>query len=421
MSAQVKAPWEGLGFKDLGAYIGTKRDELNKFFTDHTKEGQLVMTDDEVKQVRERNDDLGRASKSWEEKRELDEVFQKNSAELERLASTGVNRIPHPSGGDGASQERQSKSVGQLFTESKSYLEQKGNTRPDIKVDIEGVTLKSIFGQKVLTNSTGFPPPISRDIRVVPYANRRPVIADLIPQFDTTFSSIPYVEETTFTNNAAGVAEGGTKPTSVLGLTRRNVPVEVIAHLIGVTEQQLEDVPQVRALIDDRLTFMLELAEENGLLNGNGTSPQLVGFYNKSGIQNQAVGADPLPSAIYKAMTLVRTVGFAEPTGVVMHPTDWQDIRLLQTTIGTYLFGDPDQAGPERIWGLPVIATVAATAGTKLTGDFRLYSQIARRMGMRVETGWVNDDFAKNQLTLRAEERIALLIYRAAAFCTITT
>lgn len=399
--------------------LHAKQRELADIFQ---KYPDLDMPAEVADDIKNRNTELTDIGQERDRLTELDRIANENKQRGSWLNDPkGGAGLPFPSaGGDkeepGKEQHRLGKSLGQLFVESAEYKANKGDVRPKFSVDIPGISLKT-----TMTTTAGWAPENQRSGVVVLSAQRRPVVADLIPQDDVTVGAIRYMEETTFTNNAAPVAEAGIKPESALAFTERTVPVEVIAHLLPVSNQQLEDEPQARAVIDNRLLLMLQLAEEVQLLTGNGTSPNLQGFLTKAGIQTQAKGTDPTPDAIYKAITKVRFTGFADPTGVILHPNDWQDIRLLRTADGVYIWGNPSEAGPERIWGLPVVPTTAETENTGLVGDFQMYSHISRRQGARVEASDSHSDYwAKNLLSLRAEERLALEIYRAAAFCTVT-
>jgi HK97 family phage major capsid protein len=168
---------------------------------------------------------------------------------------------------------------------------------------------------------------------------------------------------------------------------------------------------------------MLQLTEESYLLVGTGTPPQMQGFHTKSGIGSLARGAsEDNTDVVLRAITNVNsTTGFANATGIVMHPLNMQTILLLRTTTGEYIWGHPSEKGPRTLWGLPVVETPAETQGKALVGDFRMYSHISRKLGMRIDVGYINEDFKNNILRLRAEMRESLEIYRAAAFCETTS
>ncbi len=305
------------------------------------------------------------------------------------------------------------KSIGQLFVESHALKGKRGPIGPEDTLDVELKTL--------LDTGSGWAPASVRGPRVVEYATRPLQVADIIPSTTTGSTSVVYMEETTFTNNAAEVAEGGAYPEAALGFTEKTSPVRKIGVWLPVTDEQLEDVPQVRGYIDNRLPFMVRQRLDSQILVGNGTAPNLRGILNTSGIQTQAKGADPTPDAVYKAMTLVKVTGQAMPNAVVFNPTDWQDVRLLRTADGIYIWGSPSEAGPARIWGLPVVEAQGLTVNTALVGDFQNYSELATRRGIDVQVSNSHSTFfTEGKQAIRADVRVALVIYRPAAFCQVT-
>ena len=142
---------------------------------------------------------------------------------------------------------------------------------------------------------------------------------------------------------------------------------------------------------------------------------------NVVGIQTQAKGADPTPDAVYKAIVLVRVTGRAFPDATVMHPLDWQDIRLLRTVDGIYIWGNPSEAGPERIWGIQVVQSDAQTQNTAVVGDFGNFSLLAVKRGIEVKVSDSHSTFfVEGKQAVRADMRAALAFTRPAAFCTVT-
>jgi HK97 family phage major capsid protein len=180
-------------------------------------------------------------------------------------------------------------------------------------------------------------------------------------------------------------------------------------------------VPSIRAVIDNRLQLMLLLEEEDQLVNGDGVSPNLLGFLNKSGIQTQAKGADTTMDAVHKAITKVRVTGRAFPNAVVFHPNDWQDIRLTRTADGIYILGAPTEAGPDRLFGLRVVQSDNQTENTAVAGDFANYAQIRVKRGVEVEKTNAHDTyFINGKQAIRAGVRMCTVWRRAAAFATVT-
>lgn len=307
----------------------------------------------------------------------------------------------------GSSAEPEVKRIGDLIVDG-------GGAVKGAKVEFGNVDLKAVF-----ETATGFAPEVTRTGRLVESAQIGIEVIDLVPSTTTGQSAVSYMEETTYTNAAAETAEGVTKPEATLGLTERTAPVRKIAVLLPVTDEQLEDEPRVRGYLNNRLPFMVRQRLSNQIVNGDGTAPNLEGLLNVTGIQTQAKATDNIPDAIYKAYTKVMTVGQAMPSGVVMNPLDWQNVRLLKTTDGIYIWGSPADAGPTRIWGLNVALAQRTPEGTAVVADFSM-TELAVRKGLTVDVGLNGTDFAQNKQTLRAEMRAAFIVYRPTAVCTVT-
>lgn len=256
----------------------------------------------------------------------------------------------------------------------------------------------------------------------------------------TNSNVIQYYRELAFTNAADWVAEAtatagvsGLKPESGLTWERATAPVETLAHWVPVTNQTLEDDPQMQGIIEGRLIDGLREVEDDALINGTGTAPEIDGLLNVTGVQvlDQAYfTANPVRNVatdiedfdrILRGRRMTRTVGRARPSFVFLSPEDME--RLLSTTtlddqymIAGGPFGSSDRIA--TIWRLPVIETEALIAGTAIVGDGRM-AAVWDRMAASIRVGLINDQLVRNMQTILAEERLAFAVYRPPAFAIV--
>lgn len=260
---------------------------------------------------------------------------------------------------------------------------------------------------------------------VIPGSFAPLTIRQLIPTIAVASTSVSSLRELAWTNDAVEVAEGTAKPESDITFEPYNVTIETIAHFIKVSNQLLADAPAVAAYIDTRLRDGLAQRVDRQLLLGTGVTPLLSGLTDAGNFVafTPTSGAN-LVESINKAKYNRWAVGEVVDT-VIVNPADWAAMETLREGAGTgaYLYGAPGTAAGGQPFGVNVVMSPFMPAGQFLIGALRTSSIIYQRQGAVVEMGFVNDDFTKNLVTIRAEERLGLGVDRPAGimYGAITT
>lgn len=350
---------------------------------------------------------------------------------------------------DAKSQERMTqapaeKSIGQLVTEHKDFVEAKkydwrGAKGTTIHMDhgafpggtpaariANNFALKSNitntglgFGSSGISMPAGLgagPLPIAQiDLRLRDVMNVQPI--------DTNMYM--WVRQTTRTNAASPQVEAGLKAESTYAWDTQSGTIKTIAHYTNVSRQALDDINWLRGEIDGELMYGLLLKEEQEILAGSGTGEHLNGIITQATAYNTGlnVSGDTGLDKLRHAKLQARLAGLAtfRPTAIVLNPTDMATLELIKdqaSNVGNYVIGDPKTGTEVKfVWGLPVVESDSITAGQFLVGAFATAATLIDRMKATVDISFEHDlNFTKNLATILAEERIGLAVKRPTAF-----
>ena len=268
------------------------------------------------------------------------------------------------------------------------------------------------------SNSGGALAPSDRQIGPNGLPQRRIRFRDVLTPGRTDSTSVEYPRQVTRTNAAATVAEGALKPESALAWETVTSPTRTIATLLPASKQILDDAPMMQSIIDGELRYLLADVEEGQLLNGGGTGTDILGVYTQA-TDFAPVFTLPAPTMIDVILLAIAQASAAnyEADSITLNPLDWAKILSLKKTDGGYLGSGPFSAEQiARLWTLPVVATPAMSAGNFMVGTSTA-AQIFDRQDATVEISTEHSDFfARNLVMMRAEERLALAVYRPGAF-----
>lgn len=396
----------------------TLKEQLAKLQKDmraimeHASSGGREITDDEMRELE------GMADQALDLKTRIDRSEKADSI-LSGIGDTAEEEAPEP----GASKSRSlgdfAKDVGMFDRWRASSGKRQVSTGAEFKAATDPF-LVGALGQ------TQYGPPVVTRLR-------RLTIANLFAAGSLSATSLTYPQQGAVTGAPGAIAEGGLKPSMNFAWANVNEVLSKLAALTKVSDESMEDTPYLVSVINAQLVQRLQIVEEDQIINGNGTAPNLRGILNRTGVQVTGATTDLAANnldSIYHGITLVETgPAFVPADGLVIHPADYEKIRISKDTNKQYYGGGPFTGSygnggfvdDPAVWGLPTVVTPAITVGTVLVGAFSMGGQVFRKGGIRVDsTNSDVNDFENNLVALRAEERLLLAVYYPSAFCKVT-
>lgn len=344
-------------------------------------------------------------------------------AAIKALAALPVNHAELTVAAEGA------KSLGEHFVKHAhtQLLEAKGRTFTIAAPEFE----KAATDTQITTGAVWTPYLTEFDRTIVQAPRRRLTVADLLGSGTISGNAIQYLVEGALEGAFTTVAEGGAKPQlHVADPTAVTDALRKVAGFIKLSDEMIEDLDFVVSEINTRLLFELDLFEENLLLNGTGTGSQFQGILVRPGTQTEvSSGPSDNADAIFRAITKVSTGSGLDADGLVIHPSDYQILRLAKDANGQYFgggffngaYGQGGISDQPNVWGLRTVVTPAVAAGSPLVGAFAQSATVYRKGGVRVEsTNSHASDFTNNLVTVRAEKRLALAVRRPTGFVKVT-
>lgn len=317
---------------------------------------------------------------------------QHDRATQDLSALADLNDLAEIAEGVTVRERKASGSWADRFTGSAEYkamlAQYPGGIPSGTQVNMGSVVMSDL--RNTLITDPGFTPAAVEVVPTNPFVSDLFDAISLVPNSPQSFKTFV----ATFTNAAATVAEGALKPESALSWAPTTVTLETTAHWVPVTNQALSHESLVRDEIDVNLTngVRAKLANDVATVVGAGV-----------GMQTQAFDTN-ITKTIRKAITKAQIASVTLGTGalgILISAIDAETLDLEQIANAAYAPGQtPEQA--KGIWRSPLVVATGLPSGFAYVGDLK---QIKLHLGsgISITTGWQNDQFVKNQLTILAE------------------
>ncbi len=220
-------------------------------------------------------------------------------------------------------------------------------------------------------------------------------------------------------------AQGAEKPQIHPTYTAVTGALQKIAAHLKETDELLDDAPYLESVVRGRGAFEVEKAIEAYLVST---------LLATSGIDTTVNTGISFDNLLKAKMAVAANTGY-DADAIIINPADLQTLLLAKdgaNNTGQYLMGGPAYAPYGNgaygdylpIWGMKVVASSAVASGTAIVGAFKPCASVVTKAGegFRVEVSNSNeDDFVKNMITVRIEERILEAVRLPGGFAKVYT
>lgn len=401
--------------REMRAEKAQKSEDLAKIF-DSIKD-MSELSSDQKEEIKKRNDELADLGSKITELSEYEEMKAANKEEME--SSKKVSGMPVY----GEPEVDEPKTLGQQFLESNAYKSFVDHGIKNIPMETKATVTTSVWTRDTIYQ------------QVIPAIEPDPnPVLDLIDSINTDQTTYYFLQETA-TNNAAETAEGNSAPEDAFSYTAVTAPVAKFITTLPITAELLEDQAGARAYFDGRLANHVLQRLEAQVIRGNGTTPNIKGIANQSGINVITYSAGGYPSSVGgKLRTILEGIkdvevnGKLAPDAIVMSPAAYEALAGQVDGNENFMLGASAFAGSPTIWGLPVVKSSqiggAVSSSTdvilgKFGGGLAVNHVFRRGMELQISDSAADGDFGKDILTVKASLRYALAVYKPQAFTAI--
>ena len=281
------------------------------------------------------------------------------------------------------------------------YTRNGGTVKLTVRADAGVITMANIVAPKSLG---------ARDTQV----DSAPLLPEVLPsmlitEYNLGHGSNPWVwmERNKGNGSATGVAEGGSKPFIDYTWSEKEVTSKTIAAIVPISKKATWNYPTLEAEVRGELLDELKNEYNRQIINGADSATEIKGIKSVYATEFVTTGIEIENANYWDVLSKAwlqsrRKVKGQRPTAILMSAEKISDLELEKDKNGNYLLPLWLTDSQKALKGARVIECDYLTENEVLIGSFNK-AEFNYVQTVTIEVGWINDQFQKNQYSIRGE------------------